>query len=172
MAKSFIIKASWRSKEKGFTLLEVLIVVFIISLASTVIIVALPSSEKQTIKHADKLVRELNFANRESVASGVPTALFLTEDGYAFKHFREKEWSKSIRTTKIRNNTRQKHTRFGLILDDEVLTLEELDSRPILTFYPIGDATPASIVIEGEGPTLYVNVTDNANVEISDSVMQ
>lgn len=160
-----------RTQEQGFTLIEVLVVVFIVALASTVIIVSLPSSEKQTTVQAEKLLRELNFASRESIASGFPTALFLTEDGYAFKHFREQEWSPDIRSTKLSNN-RFTPTRLALYLEDGPITVEQLDSKPVITFYPIGDATPASLIVEGEGPTLYVNVMDNAKIKISDQVSQ
>lgn len=165
-----LLSQSRRSKEQGFTLIEVLVVVFIVAMASTVIIISLPSSEKQTVVHADRLLRELNLASRESIASGHPTALFFTDNGYAFKHFREREWSQDIRSTEIRSDDKSSQTRLGLYLEDEISTVEDLLSQPVVTFYPIGDATPASLIIEGEGPTLFVNVMENATIDISDRV--
>lgn len=166
-----LLQYSERHKEHGFTLIEVLVVVFIVALASTVIIFSLPASDKRTIVQADRLLRELNFASRESVASGLPTALFFTEDGYAFRLYREREWSENIRSTTLRSDKRSSKTRLGLLLEDEIVTNEELPTRPIVTFYPIGDATPALLVLEGDGPTRYLQVKDNAKIELSDRVL-
>lgn len=172
MSQQVLFSHSERYKEHGFTLIEVLVVVFIVAMASTVIIISLPNSEKKTVVHAENLLRELTLASRESIASGHPTALFFTDDGYAFRHFREREWSKNLRSTKVRSDDRFSQTRLGLYLEDGISTVEDLESQPVVTFYPIGDATPASLIIEGEGPTLYVNVMENAKIEILDRISQ
>ena len=65
-------------RDAGFSLMEMLVVVFIIAIASTAVVLTLPEPTPDARKRADTLARELVQAGRESIISGEPIALTAT----------------------------------------------------------------------------------------------
>lgn len=62
-ASKFLAKPPAKFVAQGFTLLEVLLVLFILGMATSVVVLTLPASEqKQLDKHAHELVEEFYFA--------------------------------------------------------------------------------------------------------------
>jgi len=79
--------------EAGFTLVEIMIVVFIIALMSTLVVMNLPAGKPGAIRSADALYRDLNRAAREAIVSGEPVALAVEGSAYRFERYRAGHWS-------------------------------------------------------------------------------
>ena len=82
-----------RHAEAGFTMVEVLIVVFIIALMSAVVVMNLPAAKPEAVSRADALVRDLNRASHEAIVSGEPVALAVRGGAYRFERYRAGFWS-------------------------------------------------------------------------------
>ena len=79
--------------QTGFTLLEILLCLFIIGLMVSVVSVALPDRKDQSLEHmATRMKRALLIAQEESVFRSKDYGLLLSSDGYHFYSYREEDW--------------------------------------------------------------------------------
>ena len=74
------------SKTKGFSLIELLIVVFIMGLLASIVVVGGLGSERNSLVKADaqRLALALKLVRRESLANNETWGLFVSESSYAF----------------------------------------------------------------------------------------
>jgi general secretion pathway protein H len=73
------------SRSRGFTLLEMLVVVTIAALATALVMLALPDSRGHALsRDAERLAALLEAARAQSRAAGVPVTWRLTATGFAF----------------------------------------------------------------------------------------
>ncbi|MDR0478593.1 MAG: prepilin-type N-terminal cleavage/methylation domain-containing protein [Burkholderiaceae bacterium] len=73
------------SRSRGFTLLELLVVLIIVALATALAALALPDSgDRALARDADRLAALLEAARAQSRAAGVPVTWRLTANGFAF----------------------------------------------------------------------------------------
>lgn len=169
-------------RDAGFSLMEMLVVVFIIAMASTAVVLTLPEPTPDARKHADALARELVQAGRESIISGEPIALTANADGYRFQRYRGGEWlpmgtgkSLSDRATPEAERTRLAVTS---LQDTETARTRSYRTRaaeedakaaalPDVIFYPVGEATPAEIVVDQGGVQAIILVSEDASVRIA-----
>ncbi len=142
--------------EAGFTLVEIMIVVFIIALMSTVVIVNLPAGKPAAATRVDALHRDLTRAAREAIVSGEPLALAVRDGRYRFERYRGGYWSPAgavaggagsgagavtvevFREGEDRLQARRDSSRTGQP-DDSF--------ERKLVFSPVGDATPVEIYV-------------------------
>lgn len=70
----------------GFTLIELMVVIAIIALGSSVVSLALPDAEARALaRDAERLAALLESARAQSRAIGVPVVWHPTRDGFAFE---------------------------------------------------------------------------------------
>jgi type II secretion system protein H len=73
-------------KQSGFTLLELLVALVIISLMTAVVGFSVSGNSQRTLKgEADKLAARLNAAHAQMNAGASPLRLIATDTGYAFE---------------------------------------------------------------------------------------
>ena len=73
------------SRARGFTLLELLIVVAIVAIATALVTLALPNNNGRALsRDAERLAALLEAARAQSRAAGVPVTWRLTTNGFAF----------------------------------------------------------------------------------------
>jgi general secretion pathway protein H len=73
------------SRSRGFTLLEMLVVITIVALATALVTLALPDNRGHALsRDAERLAALLETARAQSRAAGVPVTWRLTSDGFAF----------------------------------------------------------------------------------------
>lgn len=80
------------NKEGGFSLVELLIVVFIIAVVASFIVLTAPPGTPPVEREADRLTSQLDAARQHALISGTTTGLQLTEGGYAPVAMRQTDW--------------------------------------------------------------------------------
>lgn len=87
------------SQSRGFTLLEVLLVIMLIGLGSSAVILSMgPGSRERELERKVQLMSEqLRYARDESVLSQVPLGVKLTEHSYQFYRYQGDSHWKAIK---------------------------------------------------------------------------
>ena len=67
-------------------------VLVIIALMSSAVVLTLPGNKTTTLTFAEAMTRELNAVSQNGMISGHPTAVGLSEDGYALLAFENGNW--------------------------------------------------------------------------------
>lgn len=81
-----------RSAQQGFTLVELLVVLAIVGLATSAVILAMPPRTSALMAERDALALRLAALRDEAVVSGRPIGLELRGSGYRFSVLRDGEW--------------------------------------------------------------------------------
>ncbi len=105
-----------KNSEAGFTLIEMLCVLVLISLLSGVVIMNIPNPKSPAQIQAEGLTRDLNAMAQEGLISGEVRAFGLTEKQFSFFAYDGEEfipaggniWSDEIRTEFTRNGEKLK----------------------------------------------------------------
>ena len=168
-----------RRHQQGFSLVEMLVVVFIIAMASTAVVLTLPEPRPDTEKHAQALMGDLTQAGRESIMAGEPIALQAEQNGYQFLRYREGVWTPLGRSVLFEPGSQaEESTTLSVtsIVESRRITPTEEQRRsnvtsseltPDIVFYPVGEATPAQIVLEQAGRQSIIIVSEDASVRLA-----
>lgn len=83
-------------RSRGFTLLEILVVVFVISITVTVILlnVSLVNPERRIKNVSQQAVKLIRFAHQQAILEQKNLALSLTKKGYEFIRYDGENWVK------------------------------------------------------------------------------
>lgn len=81
-----------RSRERGFSLIELLVVIVIIGLLSTVVVVTMADPRGRITADADKFAGRVRAARDSAIVSGRPMALWVSQTGYGFERREQGEW--------------------------------------------------------------------------------
>ena len=81
-----------RSAEQGFTLLELMVVVAIVGLASAAVVVALPDPRGRVIDEADRLAVRAKAVQDDAIVQGRAISLRIDASGYAVERRIDGQW--------------------------------------------------------------------------------
>lgn len=156
--------------DSGFTLIEVMIVIVIIGLMSSLVLLNMPASEKTAREQAEELAARLTLASQSAVLSGETVGVTLTNDGYGFLRRRatgweahtlipEKPWIDWVDRSQVR-----------LTLDGEAVKLPRRgrNAKPILYFTTTGDSPAFSITLYSGGEHAIVSTDSTGAIMVSD----
>ena len=73
-----------RPSERGFTLVELMIVVTIIALASAAVVLALPDPRGRLIDDAEKFAARARAAHDSAIIEGRSVSIWVSSEGYGF----------------------------------------------------------------------------------------
>ena len=81
-----------RRTERGLTLVEVLLVVFIIGLASGIVVMTLPQRPSEAETVAREFAATLREAQDRAILSGQPVGVQANDNAYALLQWRREQW--------------------------------------------------------------------------------
>jgi len=76
----------------GFTLVEMLVVVFLIGLASAAVVMALPASASSARSQGEHLAARIAAARDDAVLQARPIAVWFRPSGYGFERYSKGTW--------------------------------------------------------------------------------
>lgn len=78
--------------ESGISLIEVMVVVFIIGLAASLVALTLPDRVSAEEKAAQVFAQTLQTAQDQAIMSGEPIGVSISDDGYTVQVWRRGQW--------------------------------------------------------------------------------
>ncbi|MFA6122771.1 GspH/FimT family pseudopilin [Sphingomonas sp.] len=98
------------TRERGFTLIELMIVIAIIGLASAVVVLALPDPRGRLTDEAARFAARTRAAHDLAVVGTRPISVWVSEGGYGFDERLDGAWvamaEKPLRVTRWSSGTR------------------------------------------------------------------
>lgn len=158
-------------KPAGFTLVEVMVVLFVIGLVAGAVALSLPPSRTSLGDEAARLAARLSRASEESVLRGEAVGLRIDRDGYAFWVRRRGQWL-AMSDAPFGPQTWTPGTRATLERTGGVFALEVTDDAgpqatpPPIRFRPTGTATPFTLRLDRGEARVFVAGTAIADVRI------
>ena len=84
--------SSWRSAEEGFTLIELMVVITIIALASAAVVLTLPDGSERLRADAERFAGRVAAARDNALVGGRAMAVWVSADGYGFSRREQGVW--------------------------------------------------------------------------------
>ena len=127
-------------REAGFTLIEVLTVLIIIGLMTSIVILTVPTPKSTLDKQAEFMVGSLNQLAQNSIITGKVSAAGFSQLGYVLYEYADDEWQE-LSSNEWGESYRLRYTRADARLD-----VPE-DAAPSILFQPTGLSTPFELVM-------------------------
>jgi len=145
---------------QGFTLIEILIVVFIIGLTASVISLSMGDDKKDSPAYQETrtLLQAIDFVSEYSALNGEVIAMFVSQKEsedelndhwcYSWKRFRDNTWSE------LPDDTLPEHCLpstlvWEMVIEGRIYVYDpDLEIQPpVLVFSPSGEATPMEMAL-------------------------
>ena len=89
-------------RQQGLTLIEFLVVIVILALASTVVLLNAPPSRPDAREDAERFAARMQSALDEVIASGENLRVSIDAQGYEFQVLKAGEWGEPVRERSLR----------------------------------------------------------------------
>ena len=156
------------SQQRGFTLFEILIVVFVIGMVLTAVSLTVTSSEDRKLEQEAKRIYGLmQLAKEEAIFNSQQMAFNVTTEGYGFRVFAEEGWLPIEEDNVLRNRNLPETIRMELTVLGEEVSLtqdrtvvdlrtddekekEALEVGASIFFFSSGEMTPFELFLHYE----------------------
>jgi general secretion pathway protein H len=165
---------------QGFTLIEILIVVFIIGLTASVISLSMGDAKKDSAPYqeASTLLQAIAFVSEYSALNGEVIAMFVSQKEsenalnkqwcYRWKRFRDNNWGEMPEDT-LTEHCLSDTVVWELVIEGRIYAYDpDLEVQPpVLVFSPSGEATPVEMALFESAASASASSSDNAqHIEI------
>lgn len=147
--------ATGPERRRGFTLVELLLVLTVISLAATAVVLAAPDQRVSLTREAERLAARLALARDAAILQSRPFAVAIDADGYAFSERRGGAWEALSRAP------------FQPISWEEDTRAEASDGAARIVFDPTGFTEPAQVRLVRDGRGVAVAIDAAGEVRVS-----
>ena len=151
------------AKETGFTLVEILCVLVVIGLMSSVVILSMPQPKSGLDKQAARLTGELNALVQDGLISGRVTAAGFSKDGYSLYAFEDSEWNERV------SREWGEDYRLGLSRASKRLDMPKT-TEPIIVFQPTGLSTPFEFTLSDSETKYALKTAGDGRIDLVKSV--
>ncbi|MEW7978486.1 MAG: type II secretion system minor pseudopilin GspH [Candidatus Sedimenticola endophacoides] len=156
---------------RGFTLLEIVVVVFLIGLLSTFTVLSISDGgQRADIENeASRIDALLRLGGEEAIVTGEVLGLGLAEQGYRFFRFREDEWRPLTGLSAFREQQIPHYSRLSVFLNNKWIALEhepQFIATPQILFYPNGEVTSFRLILASTNSKQGYQITVQSNGEV------
>ena len=151
-------------RERGFTLIEILMVIVIIGLSVSIVTLSIGGSKDESVtrKEAQTFLQAVDFASEQAVLNGDVIAMFITpkETGeklgkqwcYSWKLFRQSGWAEMPEDT-LNEHCMPENMQWDLVVEGRIYSYDpDLETQPpVLVFSSSGETTPVEMAIFEHG---------------------
>lgn len=145
--------------QRGFTLIELIVVILIIGLLITMATISVTTSTDKSLEtEAKRFASLVKLASDESVMNVRPIAVQVAKQTYQFSIAGEVESEDPI----FRPREVSDHIHMNVVIEDEKVDFESLEEGSFANIYilPSGEMTPFSVVFYQDDGTAYEVVGD------------
>ena len=146
----------YRANERGMTLVEVLMVVFIVGLTAGIVTLTIPQRPTQEQASAQAFAQVLRDAQDQAIMTGQPVGLRFSDTGYVLVQWQRERWL-------VRGRPEQLPPRLDIVPQKDLT--ERPDGWPDFVFDPTGIVEPATFELRGRGARIDISL--NALGEVS-----
>ena len=142
------------TRSRGFTLLEVLVVVIIIGVVISFAVLSINSDDNTLDEEARRLQALINLTGQEAVLQSKELALQFNEDGYEFLAFDGEKWQPIADDEILRPRVLPDYVAVGYEPEGQKLTLgdkDDEDTPPRIFFLSSGEMTPFRLTLRRRG---------------------
>lgn len=143
-----------RARARGFTLLEVLVVVIIIGIVISFAVLSINGDDKTLEEEARRLQALIDLTGQEAVLQSKELALQFNEDGYEFLAFDGEKWQAIADDEILRPRMLPDTVAVDYEPEGQKLTLKGMDDEatsPRIYFLSSGEMTPFRLTVRRRG---------------------
>lgn len=156
---------------KGFTLLEILIVIVIIGIAATTVMFTItPNQRKQSENLSQQLINLITLAEQEALLRPATLGLGFNKNSWQFYEFKPKEknhkstWV-TLTTSPLNPRNLPNNLQVRVKLNNEIAA-----AQPQIIISPSGDVSPFIILIGPIGKTPFYQISETNNGELKSEI--
>jgi len=151
------------TKEAGFTLIEILCVLVLIGVTTSLVVLTVQPPKSALETQAAQLTNQLNALAQDGLISGSVNAAGFSEDGYTLYTFENSEWMERV-SGEWQDSYRLTFTRASARLDLPKTT------DPTIMFQPTGLSTPFELTLSDRDTRYALKTSGDGRIELVKSL--
>jgi general secretion pathway protein H len=151
------------AKQAGFTLIEILVVVFIIGVTLGFATLSLSGRavDDKAEEEAQRMLQIFRLARDEAGMTGLELGWLATHDGYRFLALAEQGWAPYGDRSPLHSRTLEKPLQLTVKVEDLPIKADPKRDSPQILFLSSGEVTPFSVDIGAPGLEVVYSVSGN-----------